>query len=154
MIETMMGVAELVEATRLAKPIVTGPKSLALRRARFCYDHLASEVAVGVAHSLAASGHVELTPDGAAVTEAGLAAFDALGLMLDEFRPQWRAAGRVFCHPCMDWSERRPHLAGMVGRLLFQAFPQRQWLMRASEGRVVTITPAGAAALDRHFGIR
>jgi DNA-binding transcriptional ArsR family regulator len=153
MIEGMMGVAGLVEATRANRPIVTGPRNQALRHARICYDHLAGEVAVRLADSLAGSGHVDLTPDGAAVTESGLAFLHAVGLNFDESLPQSRAKAPVFCRPCMDWSERRPHLAGLVGRLLFQAFLDRHWLQRATIGRAVMITPAGAAALARHFGV-
>jgi DNA-binding transcriptional ArsR family regulator len=154
MIEGMMGVAGLVEDRRAGRPIVTGPKDQALRYARICYDHLAGEVAVGLADSLVASGRVDLTPDGAAVTERGLAFLRGVGLDLDASLPEWRARAPVFCRPCMDWSERRPHLAGLVGRLLFQAFVDRTWLRRPPVGRAVTITPTGAAALERHFGIR
>jgi hypothetical protein len=153
MIEGMMGVAGLVEATRANRPIVTGPTNQALRHARICYDHLAGEVAVRLADSLVESGHVDLTPDGAAVTQSGLAFLHTVGLNFDESLPQWRARAPIFCRPCMDWSERRPHLAGLVGRVLFQAFLDRHWLRRTTAGRAVTITPAGAAALARHFAV-
>jgi DNA-binding transcriptional ArsR family regulator len=153
MIEGMMGVAGLVEATRANRPIVTGPKNQALRHARICYDHLAGEVAVRLADSLVASGHVDLTPDGAAVTQSGLSLLHTVGLNLDGSLPEWRARATIVCRTCMDWSERRPHLSGLVGRLLFEAFVDRRWLRRASTGRAVMITPAGAAALARHFGV-
>ncbi len=154
MIEEMMGVAGLVEATRLAKPITTGPKSKALRRARICYDHLAGEIAVKLADSLDAAGHIELTNEGAAVTSKGITFLDGLGLDLNGGRLSKRGHGHVFCRPCMDWSERRPHIAGTVGRALLQLLLDRHWVERASDSREVIVTPAGARALEKHFGIK
>jgi ribosomal protein S19E (S16A) len=154
MIEAMMEVAGRVDDTHKARRVVTGPKNQALRHARICYDHLAGEVAVRLADSLVASGHVDLTSDGAAVTETGLAFLATVGVHFDGVLPHCRARGRLLCRPCMDWSERRPHLAGLVGRLLYQAFLDQDWLRRAPAGRAVTITPAGGAALDQFFGIR
>jgi DNA-binding transcriptional ArsR family regulator len=147
MIEGMMEVAGLVAATRASRPIVTGPKDRALRHARVCFDHLAGEVAVALADSLANAGHVEMTTDGAAVTPSGLAFLAEFGLTSQA------PSGPVFCRLCMDWSERRPHLAGQVGRGLFQGFMARGWLRRAEAGRTVTITPSGVAGLRGTFGV-
>jgi len=54
----------------------------------------------------------------------------------------------------MDWSERRPHVAGALGSSLLQLLLDRRWLRRASAGRALVITPPGAEALKRHFEIR
>ena len=147
MIEGMMEVAGLVAATRASRPIVTGPKDRALRHARVCFDHLAGEVAVALADSLAGAGHVEMTADGAAVTPSGLDFLAEFGL------PSEARAGPVFCRLCMDWSERRPHLAGQVGRSMFQGFVARGWLRRAETGRAVVITHTGVAGFKGAFGV-
>jgi DNA-binding transcriptional ArsR family regulator len=154
MIEALMDVAGLVDDARKAKPIATGPKNRALRHARICYDHLAGEVAVGLANSLMALGHIELAPDGAALTGSGVPFLASIGVHFNGLLPQCQSRARLFCRPCMDWSERRPHLAGLVGRSLYQAFLDQNWLRRAPVGRAVTITPSGVAALDQYFGIR
>ena len=155
MIESMMGVAGLVDATRSEKPIVTGPRDNAMRHARICYDHLAGGVAVAIADGLASAGYIELTLEGAAVTERGATFLQRLGLAFgDEAgKPTGTSRTRMFCRPCMDWSERRPHLAGLVGRSLLQLFIDRSWLRRVEGSRLITVTPAGTRALQRHFGV-
>jgi hypothetical protein len=99
-------------------------------------------------------GHVDLTPSGAAVTQTGLAFLDAVGVHFNGVLPEYRARARLFCRPCMDWSERRPHLAGLVGRSRYHAFLDQKWLRPAPVGRAVTITPTGVAALEQFFGMR
>ncbi|PSJ38604.1 ArsR/SmtB family transcription factor [Allosphingosinicella deserti] len=131
------------------KTIVTGPKDHALRRARLCYDHLAGEVAVAIADRMVARGQLDLRGDGAAVTGTGLEFLGSLGIELAPAR-----TGTAFCRPCLDWSERRPHIAGAVGAALYRRFAENAWLRRSSEGRAVTITVAGRAAIERHFGLR
>jgi len=146
MIEGMMAVAGALDARR--RPVVVGPRDKALRRARTCYDHLAGEVAVAIADRLAERGHVELSPDGAALTETGAAFLAGIGVDLP-------AQGRhpVFCRPCLDWSERRPHLAGAVGAALYKGCVAQGWLRPVEGSRAVTITRAGEAGLARAFGL-
>src|SRR5215469_1299593 len=76
----------------------------ALRTARTCYDHLAGRLGVALADALLEHGHVALGPDGGEVTETGQQFLDGFGASPAPGR-------RVFCRPCLDWSERRPHLA-------------------------------------------
>src|ERR1700738_2816810 len=80
----------------------------ALRNARTCYDHLAGRLGVALADALAARDHVELSEDGGMVTPEGEAFLLEFGVDLREKSP----SGRPFCRPCLDWSERRTHLAG------------------------------------------
>ncbi|HVJ02941.1 MAG TPA: helix-turn-helix transcriptional regulator [Sphingomonas sp.] len=137
---------DLANAT--CKPIRTGPRDPALRRARRCYDHLAGEVAVGIADALEARGHLRFGPDGGVITEPGLDFLATLGVEFDAGRE-----GAAFCRPCLDWSERRPHLAGAVGRGLYAAFAAKGWIRQPRTGRAVAITPVGQMELHRHFGI-
>ena len=146
MIEGMMAAAGFVEAARTQRPIATGPRDRALRRARVCYDHLAGAVAVAIADSLVDAGDISLNEDGAALTASGITRLTDFGLDL-----QAGGEARAFCRPCLDWSERRPHLAGRTGRLLLAQMIERRWLRR-SEGRTVEVTPAGVAGLREQFG--
>lgn len=150
------GVARLIESLmaftapeRPGRPVV-GPRQAALRRARTCYDHLAGEVAVGIAERMQARGQLELSHDGAALTADGEVFLSSLGLDLDASR----AARRVFCRPCLDWSERRPHLAGAVGAALCTLSLERGWFRRVAGGRALEITPRGFAVLRETFDVR
>jgi len=154
LLESMMSLSgELGAAAARCKPVRTGPRDRALRRARLCYDHLAGEVAVGIAASMTARGQLDFGQDGAAVTPQGLDRLASLGVDLPPGAPG-QPAPTTFCRPCLDWSERRPHLAGAVGRALYTAFVRKGWMRGPSSGRVVTITPVGLAELRRQFGLK
>ena len=146
MIESIMSVA----ATRVAPPPVrTGPRDLALRTARTCYDHLAGRLCVALTDALTTGGYAEIASDAGLITTRGTAFFAALGIALPE--PSKRA--RVLCRPCLDWSERRPHLAGAVGAALCTHCLAAGWLRRQEGIRALTITPAGEIAFRQHFGL-
>lgn len=130
--------------------LIVGPRQAALRRARTCYDHLAGEVAVGIADRMQARGQLELAHDGAALTPEGETFLRSLGLDLDASR----AARRVFCRPCLDWSERRLHLAGAVGAALCTLSLERGWFRRVACGRALEITPRGFSVLRETFEVR
>jgi len=83
----------------------------AMRVARTCYDHFAGKLGVGIADALCAQGHLVLADDGGEVTESGFALFEKFGADLHAAQSR----RRVFCRPCLDWTERRPHLGGSVG---------------------------------------
>ena len=121
----------------------------ALRSARTCYDHLAGRLGVALADHLAARGHVLLDADGGAVTAAGTRFFDEFGLDLAD------AAGkrRRFCRPCLDWSERRPHLGGAVGAALARRCFALGWIERLRDSRAVAITPVGRDGFFTNFGV-
>lgn len=118
----------------------------ALRTARTCYDHLAGRLGVALADALTEQGHVTLGTDGGEVTEAGTQFLDAFGAA--------PAPGkRVFCRPCLDWSERRPHLAGRVGAALACRCFELGWVIRQRDTRALAITAAGHAGFRQTFGI-
>lgn len=153
LVENLMSLSgELSAAAGRGKQVRTGPRDLALRRARICYDHLAGEVAVAVADRMIARGQLDFGRDGGAVTEQGLAFLTALDIhLVDGMAGRGRRA--PFCRPCLDWSERRPHMAGSVGRALYDGFTRLGWVRRSSASRALAITPLGASALTRHFDI-
>ncbi|MBN8897331.1 MAG: helix-turn-helix transcriptional regulator, partial [Rhodospirillales bacterium] len=142
MMEAVMAVAGPDE--RHAAPWRGGE---ALRTARTCYDHLAGRLAVGLADTLIARGHVVLGADGGEVTAAGRDFLRGFGADPADGR-------RVFCRPCLDWSERRPHLAGRVGTALAERCFALGWLERHRDSRAVRITEAGATGFAEVFDLR
>ena len=144
-------IAGMLEAMMVAAappPIRTGPRDADMRRARICSDHLAGEIAVALTAAMIARGKIQIGSDGAALTDKGRMLLAKIGV---ELPPEGK--GAVFCRPCLDWSERRHHLAGIVGAALYRTFLARGWIRRSAEGRTVTITPPGRAAFERYFGV-
>jgi DNA-binding transcriptional ArsR family regulator len=118
----------------------------ALRTARTCYDHLAGRLGVALADSLTEAGHVALSHDGGEVTATG-------HVFLDEFGASPVPGKRVFCRPCLDWSERRPHIAGRLGASLASRCLALGWIERQRDSRAVTITEVGSRGFAETFGI-
>jgi DNA-binding transcriptional ArsR family regulator len=125
-----------------------GPRQAAIRDARTCYDHIAGRLGVGIADTLLARRHIMLTADGGVVTKAGLRFFATLGI-----EPDAVPGRRPFCRACLDWTERRPHLAGKVGTALASRFFERRWLERQRGNRALTITPAGRRMFRELFDL-
>jgi DNA-binding transcriptional ArsR family regulator len=122
----------------------------AMREARLCYDHLAGRLGVALADALTARGIVKLDAEGGEITPAGFAFFARLGV---ELKATQRGR-RAFCRPCLDWSERRFHLAGQVGAALARHAFEQRWIERVRDGRAVIVTAAGRASLAELLGIR
>ena len=150
MLKTMMSVAATPSAHRPRK-VVTGPREAALRQARTCFDHLAGVLAVAIADRMIARGHVELTADGGRLTDAGATFLADLDI---DPQPGGKRPGAGFCRPCLNWSERRPHIAGQVGAALCRACLDRDWVRRVEGSRALTISSAGRSVLDQAFGVR
>ena len=155
MLEGIMALAEIAPTNaRLQRPVVTGPRDAAMRNARTCYDHLAGKLAVAIADAMIARGHLELSPDGGAMTPSGAAFLRAIGVDLAAAETRAGKPGcPVFCRPCLDWSERRPHIAGAVGTALCDCCFQQGWVRRVDGTRALTITPKGAYGLRHAFGV-
>ena len=121
----------------------------ALRNARTCYDHLAGRLGVGLADALVARNHVALSEDGGIVTTAGEEFFRDLGIDLHEAGE----ARRAFCRPCLDWSERRAHLAGALGAALATRSFELGWISRIRDTRALLVTEKGRHGFSEAFGI-
>src|SRR5947209_131486 len=120
-----------------------------MRTARTCYDHVAGVLGVGVTDSLVARGHVAIEDDAGEVTQPGVAFLEGLGV---DLTPRQKSR-RIFCRPCLDWSERRPHLAGRVGAALCAHFLAADWVRRTRESRALKITPLGRERFAEVFGV-
>ncbi|HSC00910.1 MAG TPA: helix-turn-helix domain-containing protein [Burkholderiaceae bacterium] len=139
LLESLMGVAFRTGALRLK----SSPREPALRRARVCYDHLAGELGVQVFEALLARRAFKVDASGMQITPAGLDWFAALGVDVQAVTTQRRIMGRA----CLDWSERRHHLAGAWGAALLQRLLDLGWARRIDGTRIVQFTPPGEHAL-------
>ncbi|MGF1500565.1 MAG: ArsR/SmtB family transcription factor [Paracoccaceae bacterium] len=125
----------------------TGPKDAELRKARVCYNHLAGEMGTQMFDSLLARGHLIFDQHDLVMTETGAALVTDLGIDLGPLR-KGRAA---FCRECLDWSERKSHLAGSLGRALLGRFETLLWAMRDQRTRIVRFSPTGIKEFERLF---
>ncbi len=144
----------VVAAGNTVRCVTTGPRDRAMKRARTCYDHLAGELAVAMADRMVEREEVEWSADGGVLTPAGIGFLRGLGVDLDAAAARATKHGPVFCRPCLDWSERRPHIAGAVGAALCTCCLDRGWVRRMPGTRAVQITIAGMPALERAFDLR
>jgi hypothetical protein len=121
-------------------------RDMPIRHARTCYDHLAGHVGVAIAD---------------AMTERELIDWQH-GLRLTPHGEQWltdlaikvpQTAKRPALRPCLDWTERRPHLAGAVGAALCGHALEQGWIRRVGTTRAVLVTPAGREALAERLGL-
>ncbi|MEZ5461644.1 ArsR/SmtB family transcription factor [Dokdonella sp.] len=113
------------------------PDRQCLRFARCCYGHLAGSLAVKLFDALKSDGCLQSSGDGFELTDAGHRWLSALGLQVNP--PNAR---RRFAYPCLDWSERRDHLAGQLADEIFQHFSACGWLRRG-QGRAIELTARG-----------
>jgi len=146
MMEGIMQVAADAQPHRRALSV--GPRDAALRAARTCYDHLAGRLGVGLADTLSARGHLVLGEEAGELTAEGVAFLENFGVQTPDSRRK-----RVFCRPCLDWSERRPHLAGAIGAALARRCFDLGWVERARDTRALTITVAGRRGLSELFDL-
>lgn len=142
-LEGLMGLA--AQAGHLRKR--TGPRDAALRQARVCYNHLAGTMGTQMFDALIAAGHLELCDDDLRLTEAGAEFAEGFGIDLGALR----ARKTPLCRECLDWSERRSHLAGSLGRAFLSRFEELNWVTRDKGSRVVRFSRQGAEAFQRQF---
>ena len=151
----MEGIMQVAAETEPPRPRLTvGPRDAALRKARTCYDHLAGQLGVALADALVAAGHVELTGEAGIVLDSGVIFLSRIGIDMQAMDGRGsRRPRRILCRPCLDWSERRLHLAGAVGAAIFDHSLAEGWVRRLDGTRAVQITPKGQQALRQTFGV-
>lgn len=126
-----------------------GPKDEALRLARTCYDHMAGRLALAIVDSLTDKGRVVLADGAGLITDEGRHFFCDFGIDLEE-APRSK---RPLCRTCLDWSERRPHLAGRLGAALLDRSLDLGWINRIPESRALRITRAGETGFGSTFDL-
>ncbi len=144
-LEALMGLAARKGHLRTR----TGPKDPQMRAARVCYDHLAGDMAVRIYDSLQRRGFLAASSDsgGLTLTGEGTSFVSGIGIDLGALT----ASRRPLCRACLDWSERRNHLAGSLGAALLTRFQDNDWLRREADSRIVHISPKGEAELKTLF---
>lgn len=126
-----------------------------LKYARTCYRHLAGELGVRLLQALLARDCLAAGAHGYELTPAGCAWLDSIGMA-----QQPAPGGERYAYACLDWSERRDHLAGRLATSLLDHFMARRWLARSEHPRALKLTAQGRRALlplmgtgkgDRHL---
>ncbi len=138
----------LAPATKV-RSLTDATRAKSLRWARMCYDHLAGVVGVVLTEALVGRGLVWERDGGYLMAPGGAAEFGGFGI--DVGRLERRT--RPLLRPCLDWSERRYHLAGSLGAALTAALADRGWITPREASRIVTVTNAGQAGLREWLGI-
>ena len=152
MMESIMLVASGSELP--TKRLATGPRDAAMRRARMCYDHLAGTLGVALADALVDNGYAEMTGEAGSLTPDGASFLAGLGIDVEALiAKQGKRSARVLCRPCLDWSERRSHLAGTVGAAICSQSLAKGWIRRIDGTRTINITPKGVRAFREQFGV-
>ncbi len=139
LLESLMNVAFRSGAVRLR----SSPREPALRKARVCYDHLAGELGVLVYEQLLQAGCLTIGEQGMALTAHGRQAVQGLGIDAESLK----SGHRPLCRHCLDWSERRHHLAGTLGAVLLRRFEALGWAKRQNGSRVMAFSASGEQSL-------
>jgi DNA-binding transcriptional ArsR family regulator len=121
----------------------------ALNAARICYDHLAGRLSVDLTDALVVRGHLVLDGTAAEMTAVGVRVLTTFGIDA----PPRRSTRRGACRPCLDWTERRPHIAGPVGAALTKRYFDLGWMERAKGSQAVLVTASGRRGLKKTFGV-
>ena len=124
-----------------------GPKEPALRKARVCYDHLAGDYGVRMLDSLIASGCIETLGEGLSLTLQGEGHLRQIGIDASSLK----TSRRPLCRSCLDWSERRAHMAGSLGKALLGHVFDAGWARRLDGSRSVVFSPDGERQFLKHF---
>lgn len=121
----------------------------AIQRARTCYDHLAGELGVGLTQAMIEKGLIKHHDETFEITNRGENWFHSFGINCLELQEKRRA----FARACLDWSERKPHLAGALGAAILQRSFELKWIARLSGSRAVKVTEAGRNHFKNEFGL-
>ena len=148
-------VAYAVEAMAnlIPKPEISAKKKTEnyppIKYCRTCYDHLAGKIGVALAESLLQQKIIIEKNNTFEITSEGEKWFSDFGVNIGDAKKQ----KRIFLKPCLDWSERRYHIAGSVGTLLLNKMLEQDWIRRTANSRVILITGKGEKEMLKSFKI-
>jgi DNA-binding transcriptional ArsR family regulator len=120
-----------------------------LSAARICYDHLAGRLGVDLTNFFTDHKYIVLGEEAAEITPAGNRFLTAFGIDLAALS----STRRHFCRLCLDWTERRPHIAGAIGAAITKRCFDLGWTERMKHSRAVIVTPLGERGFRERFGI-
>lgn len=149
-------VAQAIEALAALSPLPDvrperlDPRRESLRYARTCYDHLAGKLAVDLADAFVEGGLLEAGEREFRLTPEGREKFEAWGIDADSLRRDRGPLARV----CLDWTERRHHIAGPLGTAVLAHLVRAGWIARVAHGRKILLTELGRESLRREVGLR
>lgn len=138
-----------IAPVRRAKSLRESSTGQAIRRARTCYDHLAGELGVGLTEALEGRAMISAHDGGYTLTASGEKRLRALGVDIAAARGR----RRVFARQCIDWTHRRPHLAGSLGAAIADQLLALGWIRRVPNTRALAVTPDGARELRDQFAL-
>lgn len=148
-------VAYAVEAMAnlIPKPEISAKKKTEnyppIKYCRTCYDHLAGKIGVALADSLLEQKIIIEKNNTFEITSEGEKWFSDFGVNIGDAKKQ----KRIFLKPCLDWSERRYHIAGSVGTLLLNKMLEQDWIRRTKDSRAIIITGKGEKEMLKSFKI-
>jgi DNA-binding transcriptional ArsR family regulator len=145
MLEAVMAVAAVQLPPRRRLPSRVDDQ---MRMARTCYDHIAGRLGVAMSDVLVERGQVVFDQDGGEVTNEGTMFLESFGVDLAAAKRK-----RKFCRPCLDWSERRMHIAGTIGAALYTRCLELGWIEARRDTRALAITAEGARGFAQSFGV-
>lgn len=149
-VQTLEALALLGEDYTAGAPCDEGSRiSSELRFARLCYNHLAGTLGVRLAEALAAGGLIVCREGGTVISDRGRAALAQFGVDLAALKPN----GRPLLRRCLDWTERRHHLAGPLATALARRLLELRWIEPRPSSRAIRLTAAGRAGLREQFGM-
>jgi DNA-binding transcriptional ArsR family regulator len=125
----------------------TGPKDLQMREARVCYDHMAGGRAVQIYDTMARRSFLEIDHEAVTLSAEGESFVEQFGIDVAAIRTK----RRPLCRMCLDWSERRTHLAGALGAAMLTRFLELNWIRREKDSRTIRYTPEGDRAYKQLF---
>jgi len=143
LLETLMGLS----ADNKPLKTLTGPRDAAMRNARVCYNHLAGNKGIQLYESLMSNRFLVLDNGVLTLSKKGQAFVRDFGVDLDSLQK----SNSPVCRECLDWSERRSHLAGSLGRAMFSQFENLKWVKREPQSRIVKFSSKGERAFDETF---
>lgn len=124
-----------------------GPKDELLRESRRCYQHIAGRLGVRIYDSMLRQGYIQPHEEEPVLTDEGRRFFEDLGVDISKCD----VGKKPLCKSCLDWSERRYHLAGVLGELLLDVVLQKGWVKSGAVPRALRITDLGRQEIDRYF---
>jgi DNA-binding transcriptional ArsR family regulator len=125
-----------ISANLAPEQVSTGPSDTRLKQARICYDHLAGELGVEIYDALKQQAFIIDNGSETLLTDLGKKFFSSIGFDFS----QVKKSKRPICKSCLDWSERRNHLAGILGQWMLDDMFKKGWAERALDSRVINVS--------------